>query len=174
MKLNVGSGDHPLDGYCNLDIRNKGADLIAKVPPLPFQSETLDEIYAGHFLEHLDFWAGRRFLHECWRCLKLGGKLAVVVPNTKAIVQAYIQQENLWIELPKGAWHNLNDLDSICRLFLYSPDQNTPHVWSYDLDTLKTAMCRSRFCGLRAIDNYTDTRLASPAWYQCGLEGVKM
>ena len=46
---------------------------------LPYRSEEIDEIYASHLLEHLDHPEG--FLGECFRVLKIGGRLHIWVPN---------------------------------------------------------------------------------------------
>lgn len=180
MKLNVGSGQHPLEGYCNLDSVDYKADVVAKVPPLPFQDESIEEIYAGHFLEHLSFWDGRRFLRECHRCLQPEGRLAVVVPDTANIMARYLEQKNALVCLYNDISFNLNDLDDVCRTFLYAESgtgHKSPvvmgHKWSFDSRTLYHALKRAGFTDLGVIDRFDDPRLTAGAWFQCGWEGVK-
>lgn len=80
MKLNLGSNRRPLEGYINVDIAPyPGVDRLADVCYLPFDYETAEEIYAGHLFEHMQ--NPVRFLLECWRVLKPGGQLALVMPN---------------------------------------------------------------------------------------------
>ena len=48
--------------------------------PIPFRDETIDTVFAFHFLEHF---AGKRtieLLREIERCLKVGGTANIVVP----------------------------------------------------------------------------------------------
>ena len=52
-------------------------------------------VYSSHFLEHIPRDQVAPFLQECWRILKPGGVLRIVVP----------------------------DLENLCRIYLYHRDQ---------------------------------------------------
>lgn len=56
--------------------------------PLPYSADSFDAIYASHLLEHLYLDEGRRLLRECFRTLRPGGVLRMVVPDLRAAVQA--------------------------------------------------------------------------------------
>ena len=83
MKLNLGCGDKKLEGFVNVDIcgtPDVATDL--SVFPWPFESESADEIYSEHFLEHVkDFEAT---LFEIHRILKPNGVLHFKVPHFKS------------------------------------------------------------------------------------------
>src|SRR5579859_7956373 len=105
MKVNVGCGGWPLPGFVNLDNRegtaaNIMADAGQSNPSvfLPFLDSSLDEIYAGHLLEHLEPIQGDWFLKECLRVLKSGGLLGVVVPDMKAVFSRYINGPTMSVE----------------------------------------------------------------------------
>jgi predicted SAM-dependent methyltransferase len=173
-RVNCGSGDYPLPGFCNLDADpSKPADIHATVPPLPFDDACLDEIYAGHFLEHLTYDDGQAFLKECYRCLVPGGKLGLVVPDMREVLKRWLAGSIDAMEYPWGVFHRVSDLDAVCRVFLYGSVQESQHRWSYERDTLARAMVGAGFRQLKEIDRYTDPRLAAGAWYQCGVEGRK-
>jgi predicted SAM-dependent methyltransferase len=56
---------------------------------IPFDDRTFDAVYHSHFLEHLDRAAALRFLGECWRVLKPGGILRIVLPDLETLVRLY-------------------------------------------------------------------------------------
>lgn len=81
-KLNIGSGDHPLAGYINVDWQQAdGVDVVHDLNtfPYPFADAFFDEVHASHVLEHLD----RPFvvMRELYRVLKPGGLLRIKVPH---------------------------------------------------------------------------------------------
>src|SRR5574342_784246 len=82
-KLNLGSGDHRLDSYWNLD-RKHGQEVY----PLPEYAE-LDEVRASHILEHFPHGEVESVVKEWARVLKPGGKLKIAVPDFDWIIEAY-------------------------------------------------------------------------------------
>lgn len=176
LRLNVGSGDDPLDYYTNLDCNpEKQPDVVAHVPPLPFADESLQEIWGCHFLEHLERKEVLEFLQECRRCLKPRGRLGLVVPDTRAIMARYIAGDKTMMPMgPDGGWWALDDLDVLCHLFLYASIREADgHKWSYDQTSLAKAMTETGFENLRQIDRFRDPRLSTPVWFQCGVDGFK-
>jgi len=173
-RVNVGCGDFPIPYWTNIDANpDLPADIHVVVPPMPFADGALDEVWACHFLEHLDYGEGQAFLRECFRVLAPGGRCGIVVPDTREIVKRYLAQGIDQVEWPYRHWHALKDLDAVCELFLYSTVQESPHRWSYDIETLARIMTRAGFVGLREVDRYRDPRVAQGAWYQVGLDGFK-
>lgn len=175
LRLNIGSGEWLLAGYVNIDSTPfEGIDLVATVPPIPYHDNSVDEIWSCHFLEHLDQETGASFLRECYRVLKPGGLVAVVVPDTRAIAAAYLEGR-LAVEEPDsdGRLRWLRDLDDVCAMFLFSTVQPSHHQWAYDMATLTRALDRAGFPTMREIDRFRDPRLGTPQWYQCGAEALK-
>src|SRR5579859_3678044 len=141
VRLNIGSGAWPLETWVNVEQdSNLPAELHAIVPPIPYADETVDEIYAGHFLEHLKHPIAAEFLRECYRVLRPGGRVGIVVPDTRTIMAEYLKQSRIAVEWPYGQLRAVADLDEVCGLFLYSTLQDSPHRWSYDENTLSRAL----------------------------------
>ena len=174
MRVNLGCGDHPLAGWVNVDADLEcPADVFTVLPTLPFSDASCEEVYAGHLLEHFTREDAAVLLRECFRCLVPGGRLGVLVPDTRAIMGAWLGQVPAKVEYPLGTWLDIRDLDDVCHLFLYSTTQASHHLWSYDLDTLGRALQRAGFAVTNTIDRFNDQRVPVGAWYQCGLDARK-
>ena len=57
--------------------------------PLPFAHESAEAIYASHLLEHLYYDEAHRLLKECYRVLRAGGVLRLVVPDLQSVLDEY-------------------------------------------------------------------------------------
>lgn len=56
---------------------------------IPLPDNSVDFLYSSHFLEHLDKFAGRYLLEECWRVLKSGGVVRIAVPDLEHAWRMY-------------------------------------------------------------------------------------
>lgn len=92
VKLNLACCDSLKEGYLNVDL-NK--DLPGVFPAdaryLPFKDGSIEEIYASHFLEHLEIGDIKPCLLEWKRVLKKNGIIEVVVPDTKVIADRWLK-----------------------------------------------------------------------------------
>ena len=82
-KLNIGCGRKHFKGFINMDCNpNVCPDIVRDLNKgLPFSDNSVDQIVAIHFLEHVD---DIQFtMYEIWRVLKPGAKLLVIVPIGK-------------------------------------------------------------------------------------------
>jgi predicted SAM-dependent methyltransferase len=88
LRLNVGAGHIPREGYLNVDARElPGIDVLADVRLLPFEAGDLSEIYSAHLLEHFPIEELRRSILPHWvSLLEDGGKLVAVVPDVETMV----------------------------------------------------------------------------------------
>jgi predicted SAM-dependent methyltransferase len=174
--VNCGCGFYKLNGWVNIDERgypDSLADLVVHVPPLPYADATVDEIYGGHFFEHLDQVEAADFLDECWRVLVPGGKLGLMVPDTREVMRRYILDEPAPVEFPAGHQRDLRDLDDCCAVIVFSTDQSSHHQWAYDQATLSRTLERAGFVVDGEFDRFSDPRLSTGQWYQFGLDAHK-
>lgn len=65
----------------------KQANLLSK---LPFNDSSVDFLYSSHFLEHVPRRLVQPFLSECYRVLKPGGVIRLVVPDLEEICKSYL------------------------------------------------------------------------------------
>lgn len=92
-KLQLGAGEHPLEGWLNTDLHGygRGGELVyldvRKRFPLPDAS--LDFVFSEHMLEHLTYADGQRCLRESLRVLKPGGRIRIATPSLERLAALY-------------------------------------------------------------------------------------
>ncbi|MEO8038334.1 MAG: methyltransferase domain-containing protein [Betaproteobacteria bacterium] len=116
IKINLGSGPRCVPGWVNLDgalgarlhklgafrflngvfhFTNASWDRDVQLQdfrkPLPWPTGSVDAVYTSHTLEHLSREDGRRLLQECFRVLKPGAVLRILVPDLAAHVKGYAE-----------------------------------------------------------------------------------
>ncbi len=91
VRLNLGCGHLPMDGYINVDARGlPGVDVVAPVDSLPFEPGQVREIFSAHLLEHFPRELLIRRLLPYWvDLLQPGGELRAVVPDGKSLIAQY-------------------------------------------------------------------------------------
>lgn len=167
IKLNIGSCDLPLPKpWINIDISDSPhikADLILDGRKLDnnFGDNSVDEIYAGHFFEHLYPWEAEKFVDMCYRILKPGGKLGLVTPDFLFIVQQYLQGD------PRFS------IPELTETYLFSYKQESVHRTIWDIPELLEMLTKYGFKDITEIDRMEDERIAFGVPWQCGVQGIK-
>jgi hypothetical protein len=173
-RLNLGCGPYVLPDYWNVDADPASpADAHYRFPPIDAADASVDEIYLGHVLEHLEPVEADALLRECYRVLAPGATLGVVVPDTRWVLEQYVRQSGQRVEVPQGVFWELDDLDAVGSVFLYSTLQESRHRWSYDETTLRRALTRAGFAVRRAIDRWSDPRASAHNPWSLGWDSVK-
>lgn len=101
-KLNLGCGDVKKEGYLNIDLYGS-PDLIHDISqPLPFEDNSIDEIYASHVVEHLSRDEWKRAKKDWVRVLKNGGKIEIICPEIDQCLANFVtnyrgQKWGYWI-----------------------------------------------------------------------------
>jgi predicted SAM-dependent methyltransferase len=87
LRLNLGCGHVPREGYINVDQRDlPGVDIIADAGRLPFEEGSVVEIFSAHTLEHFPQERLRRLL-PYWRSLLVpNGAFRAIVPDGQAML----------------------------------------------------------------------------------------
>jgi SAM-dependent methyltransferase len=120
--LNLGCGSRYLEGWHNLDFTKTGETVIAHdiLSGIPFPDNHFEMVYHSHLLEHLSMASGRTFMVDCWRVLKPGGVMRVVVPDLEGIVREYLRNLDAAVHGSRDAevrydWIILELLDQLVR-----------------------------------------------------------
>jgi len=100
LHLHLGCGPKYLSGFVNVDANPfQKTDLWLDVRcGLPFASESVDSIYATHMLEHFYHDELAALLSECFRVLKPGGGIRIIVPSLASAIHAFQQNRRDWFD----------------------------------------------------------------------------
>jgi len=120
--INVGCGRRFARGWRNFDLCPSTPDVeaIDSRLHLPFADGTVDLAYSSHMLEHLSRDDARGFARECFRVLRPGGIVRIVVPDLEGIVRAYLRELDAAVAGDAGAgirreWMVTELLDQVAR-----------------------------------------------------------
>ncbi|MCF8144163.1 MAG: glycosyltransferase [Deltaproteobacteria bacterium] len=120
--LNLGCGSRFHAAWTNVDFKALSRNVMQYdlLQGIPFPDGVFDAVYHSHLLEHLPKDHADEFLKECFRVIKPGGILRVVVPDLEAIAALYVSLLNEAARGDKVAqerydWIMLEMLDQMVR-----------------------------------------------------------
>ncbi|MDM8542686.1 methyltransferase domain-containing protein [Desulfococcaceae bacterium HSG9] len=90
--LNLGCGRSYHHEWINVNFQSTGQGVIPcnLNCGLPFSDSTFHVVYHSHLLEHFPKHYAPKFLKECFRILRTGGIIRVVIPDLERIVRLYL------------------------------------------------------------------------------------
>lgn len=164
MRVNLGSGLAYVEGWVNVD---SNPEIKSDVCMDAFEfierfGAEIDELYMGHFLEHLRLDQAEALLRTIIDRVPAGTVVSAVTPDMRAVFRSYLagQLSN----------RELNEL------YVYSYVQPCHHVWCHDIDSLISLFKEAGFIDVQPIDPltwppvYHKTGLDSR--FQCGVRAV--
>ncbi|HSP15775.1 MAG TPA: methyltransferase domain-containing protein [Thermoanaerobaculia bacterium] len=95
-RVHLGSGDHRISGWINIDLDPAMAvDIAADLRrSIPLRNGSVDLIHSEDFIEHIDDADGKTVLHECHRVLREGGVMRILTPDLRALIdEIYVRRE---------------------------------------------------------------------------------
>lgn len=115
MKLNLGCGDHRMEGFVGVDVvPGDAVDQVANVLQLPYGDNSIEEIAAFQVIEHLFPHETQGLFHEWFRVLQPGGALYVTTPDFGYVAEQYVAGQmsvNLARAYITGTVEGLNSFD---------------------------------------------------------------
>ncbi len=132
IKLNLGCGLRPMEGFINIDNRSEvNPDLVCDITErLPFDDSSVDAIRAFDVLEHIPLGKTLPVIEEIYRVLKQGGIFESFTPSTDG--RGAFQDPTHLSFWNKNSWLYFSDSD--CRE-LYGTKANFDFVKNEDVIT---------------------------------------
>jgi SAM-dependent methyltransferase len=137
MRLNLGAGGSPIEGFDNSWDVKEGK----KAYPLALSDGVADEIRASHLLEHFSHRGAAKVVSEWVRVLKPGGLLRLAVPDLEVIARKYLAGE----EGQYQGWLSGGQVEPY-----------DSHLAQYDWDSLAALMRKCGLVGIHKWDGHDD------------------
>jgi predicted SAM-dependent methyltransferase len=90
--LNLACGDRFHKDWINVDFVSSNEFVLCHnlLEGIPFSDNYFDGVYNSHVLGHFSKQQGVLFLKECFRVLKVGGVIRIVVPDLEQLAKEYL------------------------------------------------------------------------------------
>ena len=144
LKVNVGCGNEPFQGWINLDLSSDTrADILWDVTDgLPVPENSCAFIYSEHFLEHIPVQEGVRFLTDCRRSLQPGGVVRIGMPCVQEVARQYY--ENTWAQQPWLEKYGYGWIRTRAE-YINIGFRDWGHQWLYDFEELDRRLREAGF-----------------------------
>ncbi len=127
-KLNIGCGNTKKEGFIGIDLRDYGQELVRDITRgLPFDDDSVDEIFSSHTLEHIERADVPFVWEEMYRVLKHGCRAKIIVPHAKSPQAFMMAHLSYW--LPEV-------VQVLCNQW-GSPDHFTKTKWTIERNEMK-------------------------------------
>jgi len=109
MRLNLGCGDDHRPGFLGVDIAPQADIQHDLSQPLPCESDSVEELYAKHIIEHFDEKTWRKIIKDWARVIIPGGKLTIECPDVSRLFGRWLtnsqERRDYWMLCIYGeAW----------------------------------------------------------------------
>jgi predicted SAM-dependent methyltransferase len=129
---------------------------------IPHEADSVDVIYSSHTLEHFGRQAGEDLIRECFRVLRPGGMVRIIVPDLRRLAQSYVdgdrevfgeRDELLADAFASGIYshpHPASWVRQKARRLLRADDGG--HKWMYDEETLTARLRDAGFVDIIRVE----------------------
>lgn len=163
IKLEIGCGKKPREGYLTCDIRNlPNVDIMCRADQLPFKDASITEIYSRHLIEHFTLKEFLVVLQEWNRVLKIGGKVYIICPDLLWHLQQILagSHQSFYVKEP-----GKNDRYwGFGSLFGWQQDQYDVHKFGYYFKLLRDILQDFGFTQITDLTN-TPASIENAPWH---------
>lgn len=163
IKLEIGCGKKPREGYSTCDIRDLPAvDYVCNADDLPFEDNSVEEVYSRHVAEHFTLKEFLKVLEEWNRVLKVGGTIYIICPNLLWHLQQILDGTHESFYTKKSGknarfW-------GFGSLFGWQQDEYDVHKFGYYFELLKDILATFGFDDVEDLTN-SGNGLENEPWH---------
>lgn len=124
IKLNIGAGHICYDDYINVDQRQiNNIDVVADVKNMPFEKNSVEEIFASHLIEHFTKHDLISNILPYWNSLLVkGGRLVLILPDLENMITHFYEGDYA-IEDLRLVLYGLQEYQGDIHYALYGQDE---------------------------------------------------
>jgi predicted SAM-dependent methyltransferase len=133
LRLNVGAGPSPVEGWLNVDLVPAGAALMMDATehwPLP--DDSAEAVNSEHFLEHIETDRAAFYFREAFRVLRPGGVIRTSTPDLRGLCEAYLSGDPVLLDTHRGHGYEARNHADMLNNYIYS----WGHTHIYDFETI--------------------------------------
>lgn len=163
MKLEIGCGKKPRKGYATCDIRDlPSVDYVCSADALPFDDNSIDEVYSRHVVEHFTLKEFLKVFQEWNRVLKVGGQVYIICPNVLWHLKQVLEggHESFYT---KTSGQNARYW-GLGSLFGRQQDAYDVHKFGYYFELLRDILAEIGFAPIEDLTN-SDQGLENEPWH---------
>jgi predicted SAM-dependent methyltransferase len=153
VQIEIGSGEKiGENGWLTLDFI--GTDINWDLRNgMPFDNDTIDEIYSSHLFEHLTFNEASVLFDECKRVLKPHGVFSICVPNSKRYIDAYFNKDqDFWKNEQPDFLINAYNKTTLIDYINYIAYMDGHHKYMFDEENLVYILISHGFKNVKVRD----------------------
>jgi predicted SAM-dependent methyltransferase len=127
----------------------KNLRLINLRKRFPFSDNSIDYIYTAHFIEHLEKHEAIKLFKQCYRSLKPGGTIRILVPDLDIVSRQYIESDDKIrkVEILNNHFYGLIEKKDVAptfyeRMLLWFA---RGHKWLYNFEYMKRNLMLAGF-----------------------------
>lgn len=138
---------------------------------IPAHDNSLDLVYHSHMLEHLNFQEGIFFINECYRVIRPGGMMRLLVPDLELFTKAYLEKDMFFLNEYRKCLDNSTYVTpgAIFMGMLH----NHEHKMGYDFETIQWLLYKTGFSKVRRT-LYSDSIIEGIEFIECRSPGRTM
>ena len=128
--LNIGSGDHRMEGYINIDKFNENADVNWDAGRLPLNNCTVAIIQCHQTIEHFGHHEVLSICKEWYRVCKPSGTVHITTPDILSSFKMALDNPSEW---------------NLTRIFGNQSHEGQQHKWGFDGTEITTLFSSAGF-----------------------------
>lgn len=173
--LQIGCQSHPMEGWLNVDLEPKSDSVVYMdaTKTFPFADSTFNFIFSEHMIEHVTFNEGGFMLSECYRTLKPGGRIRIVTPDLKFLIELYStsksELQNRYISFSKRYFKS--EVPSIDTVVINNFFRDWGHKFIHDEKSLRHILAG---IGFTHIDRLEINESKSPELRNIEKHGIEI
>ena len=150
LRLCLGSGHAPIDGWVNIDFEPPADILVDLRFGLPVRNASVTSIYSEHLVEHFSLDAAMGLFRDWRRAIAPDGTVRIATPDLERLLASCTSGEDWRSEHEWLTWPAYAQIDTPVRM-LNTAMREWGHLYLYDFTELAGRLREAGFTDVRRV-----------------------